>query len=90
MPDLTDAARRDLAPMICAPSDKTCDRSASYIARAHQAFDAAARAEEARHSVTWEGSGSIYVAVSQSMCTRDIHYQFADEVCAYDLATGAA
>lgn len=137
LPDLTDAARGDLAPMICAPGDTTCDRSASYIARAHQAFDATARAEAPSHHVAWEGSSSLYVAVSQAICTRDApdgapapstfeswascaasqapsnrryaetrlrapergwlflrgrrgHYQFADEVRAYDLATGAA
>lgn len=137
LPELPDAARKDLASMICALNDSSCDRSASYVMRSHEAFDAMARAEASSHHVGWEGSNSWFVEVSQVMCTRDVedghpapktfemwascaasqapknrryaesrlrapergwlflrgrrgHYEFADEVRAYDLATGAA
>jgi hypothetical protein len=68
LPDLTDDARRSLAPMICKDGDATCARSASYVARAEQEFDAAAMLD-ARSRRPPPGDGPGYgVFAPPSLC----------------------
>jgi hypothetical protein len=135
LPELPTDAQRRLAPLMCPANDPACDRAASYILRAHEAFDAALHVEETslypqidqgllhveipvrtcdgtsnkdRHPSTFEGWAACVASQAPRnrryaetrlrapergwlvLRGRRGHYQFSDEIRAYDLATGAA
>jgi hypothetical protein len=135
LPDLSADVQRRLAPMLCPPNDATCDRTASYILRAHEAFDTDLRIREQNLHPKID-YGTLHVEIPVQSCDgsqrpedapttfeswascvtsraprnwryaetrfrapergwlvlrgRRGHYEFADELRAYDLATGAA
>jgi hypothetical protein len=141
-PDLTDAAKAELAWLMCPAKDASCDRVNAYLARAELAFDTRHDQKDAGNGVSEYDWGGSVRAVMKTRCDeakpfdddheeidtpatweswatcigsratrnkryaekrfraldrgwlvmrgRRGHYQAADEIRAYDLATGAA